>query len=163
MTQRQFPAVRFSVAGLDAEPALSWTDGPGGETVAEELGDVPGWTLMSGQPGGDVAVDGPVLFVDRVLSDEALAVGLVRFYASQGRHWSSSEGPVGREAWRAMTGTDNPTRSGYPIPDTVACLLLAAPDPTGLPSGPTRADVLSAKLAAVGYERLWSVAFAAVL
>jgi hypothetical protein len=141
---------------------VSWTDGPAGETYADAVGDLPGWTWMAGDPGGDVTVAGPVLFVRRDLSELATAIAVVRFYGSQGRHWSSSEGARGRDAWRALTEIDDPARSGYPIPDTIAALLLAEPAPPGLPTGPTRGDALAAKLAAIGYEKLWAVAFAAV-
>jgi hypothetical protein len=115
-----------------------------------------------GPAADDVQSDGPVLFLDRTLSDEALAVCLARFYASQGRHWRSSEASRYQEAWRELIGEDDPAQCAYPIPATMARLLLAAPDPPGLPSGPTRADVLSAKLAAIGYETLWAVGFADV-
>lgn len=158
----RFPGTAIAVAGSTEQPAVRWTDGPAGETVAEAIGDLPGWTLVAGAPGGDVSVAGPVLSVDRVLSDEALAVAVVRFYASQGRHWSSGEGAAGQAVWRALTEVDEPTRSGYPIPDAVARMLLDAPDPPHLPAGPTRADVLAAKLAALGYDKLWAVAFAGV-
>lgn len=158
----RYPAVTFSIAGPDDEPAVSWTDGPAGETFVDAVGDLPGWTLVAGDPGGDVAVDGPVLFVRRDLSDEAIAVAVVRFYAAQGRHWSAAEGPAGRDAWRALTAVDEPARSGYPIPDLVARLLLDTPDPDGMSGGGTRAEVLAAKLAAIGYEKLWAVAFAAI-
>lgn len=162
----RYPGVAFAIAGPEQPPAVSWTDGPAGETFVDAVGDLPGWTLMAGDPGGDVSVPSPVLFVRRDLSDAALAVAVVRFYGAQGRHWSSTEGTAGREAWRAVTQIDDPARSGYPIPDTMAALLLDSPDPDGLPApaGDTmsRADAMAAKLAGVGYEKLWAIAFAAV-
>ncbi|GAC1594810.1 MAG: hypothetical protein NVS3B21_17200 [Acidimicrobiales bacterium] len=162
----RYPDATFEIAGPDAVPAVSWTDGPAGETFVDAVGDLPGWTLRAGDPGGAVSVPGPVLYVRRDLSDAALAVAVIRFYGAQGRHWSSSEGTTGREAWRAVTQIDDPARSGYPIPDTMAALLLDAPAPEGIafPSGDTasRADAMAAKLAGVGYEKLWAVAFAAV-
>ncbi|CAN5497810.1 hypothetical protein BH18ACT1_BH18ACT1_05100 [soil metagenome] len=45
--------------------------------------------------------------------------------------------------------------------DTMAGLLLAAAEP-GAPSGETRADRLSAKLTALGYDELWKVAWTAL-
>ena len=161
-----YPDVVFEIAGPDAVPAVSWMDGPAGETFVDAVGELPGWTLMAGDPGGDVSVSGPVLYVRRDLSDAALAVAVVRFYGAQGRHWSSSEGTAGREAWRAVTQIDDPARSGYPIPDTMAALLLDEPDPEGIVRSAhdtmSRADAMAAKLAGVGYEKLWAVAFAAV-
>lgn len=152
----------LAVSGPDEPPVAAWTDGPGPETVAAAIGPPAGWTLVAGPPGGDVAAAGPVLHLDRTLSDPAVAVCLVRFYASRGRHWHSDDSPAHQEVWRTLTGADDPQRCPYPIPAAIAGLLLEAPDPPGLPGGPTRADVLSAKLAAVGYERLWAVAFARV-
>lgn len=151
----------FTIAAPDREPAVSWTDGPAGETFAEAIGDLPGWTLVAGDPGGDVTPSGPVLFVRRDLSDQATAVAVVRFYGAQGRHWSAAEGPAGREAWVALTATDDPATSGYPIADMVARLLLEAPEPGGIPAVGSRAEILAAKLAAIGYEKLWAVAFSA--
>jgi len=158
----QLAAPDWAVSGATEVPCVGWTDGPGTATVTGSVGDLPGWTLVEGAPASDLSTGGPVVHLDRTLSDAALAVCLVRFYASRGRHWRSSEGPTHQDAWRALVGADDPARSGYPIPDAVARLLLGEPDPADLPSGPTRADVLSAKLAAIGYERLWAVAFAAV-
>jgi len=152
----------ISVGGLDDPPVAAWVDGPGPETVVERLGGLPGWVVAMGPPAADVQSDGPVLFLHRTLTDEATAVCLARFYASQGRHWRSSEPPRYQEAWRALTGADDPAECDYPIAVSVGRLLLAAPDPAGLPAGPTSADVLSAKLAAIGYEALWAVAFAEV-
>jgi hypothetical protein len=156
------PALDWVVSGPTDLPSVRWTDGPGPGTVTAALGDLPGWTLVEGPPASDLSTGGPVLHLDRTLSDTALAVCLVRFYASRGRHWHTTEGPAHQDAWRALTGADDPGRSGYPIPDEVARLLLAEPDPPELPVGPTRADELSAKLRLIGYERLWAVAFAAV-
>lgn len=163
-----YPSTRFSVATDDEVAAISWTDGPAGETYADAIGDLPGWTLVAGDPGGDVDTGGPVLFVRRDLGELATAVAVVRFYGAQGRHWSStSERAADREVWRSLTAVDDPEISGYPIPDIMAALLIEAPDPdppttnTGI-GGSTRADALAAKLAAVGYEKLWAIAFAAV-
>jgi len=158
----QFPATAFAVSGADDDAVVRWTDGPGPDTLVGALGDLPDWILVAGAPADDIDPSAPVLHLDRTLSDPALAVAIVRFYASQGRHWSSSEGAVGRDAWRTLTGIDDPAPSGYPIADAVARLLVGEPDPPGLPHGPNRAEVLSAKLAAVGYERLWAIAFAEV-
>lgn len=158
----RFPDTAFAVAALDEIPAVSWTDGPAGETFVDVVGELPGWTLVAGDPGGDVAMAGPTLFVRRDLSERAAAVAVVRFYAAHGRHWSAAEGPAGREAWRALVNVDDPARCGFPIPDMIAGLLLDAPDPGALPVGASTEEVLAAKLAAVGYEKLWAVAFAAV-
>jgi len=160
--RRKLSAPDWAVSGATEVPSVRWTDGPGPSTVTAALGDLPGWTLVEGPAASDLSTGGPVLHLDRTLSDAALAVCLVRFYASRGRHWHSTEGPAHRDAWRALTAADDPARSGYPIPDTVARLMLTEPDPPDLPAGPTRADELSAKLASIGYERLWAVAFAAV-
>lgn len=158
----RFPGVEFAIAALDETPAVSWTDGPAGETFVDVVGELPGWTLVAGDPGGDVAAAGPTLFVRRDLSERAAAVAVVRFYGAHGRHWSAAEGPSGRDAWRALVNIDDPATCGFPIPDMIAGLLLDAPDPGGLPvDGPTE-ELLAAKLAAVGYEKLWAVAFAAV-
>lgn len=158
----RFPETAFAIAALEEIPAVSWTDGPAGETFVDVVGELPGWTLVAGDPGGDVAAAGPTLFVRRDLSERAAAVAVVRFYAAHGRHWSAAEGPAGRDAWRALVNIDDPATCGFPIPDMIAALLLDAPDPGGLPPGAPPEEVLAAKLAAVGYEKLWAVAFAAV-
>jgi len=158
----QLSAPEWAVSGDTEPPSVRWTDGPGPGTVAAAVGDLPGWTLVEGPSAPELSTGGPVLHLDRTMSDAALAVCLVRFYASRGRHWRSTEGSAHQAAWRALIGADDPARSGYPIPDAMAHLLLSEADPPDLRPGPTRADELSSKLALVGYERLWAVAFAAV-
>ena len=162
-------ATVFEVSGEEDTPAIAWTDGPAMATVAAITAPPAGWEFLAADPDGtgagpasDVSGGGPVIELRRRLDDLALAVAVARFYAATGRHWSSDERPAGWQTWRALTDIDDPATSGYPIPDTVARLLLDAADPPDLPTGGSRADVVSAKLAAVGYERLWAVAFARV-
>ncbi|MFI5042544.1 MAG: hypothetical protein ACHQNA_11980 [Acidimicrobiales bacterium] len=160
LAPEHFAPTRFEIGGPLDQPSIAWLDGPGPDRVAEALGDLPGWTLIAGPSGGDIGGDELVLALDRRLSDAALAIAVVRFYASQGRHWHSRARPADQGIWRALTGIDDPAKSGYPIPDAIARMLLEAPDPVALPDGPTRADVLASKLAIVGYDKLWAVAFA---
>jgi hypothetical protein len=136
-------------------PSVAWTDGRGLERVAAAIGEVSGWGLRAGVPVPGTEL---VVFLDRTLTDAALAACVVRFQGSRGRPWSPELGPAHQAAWQALIDGD---ASAYPIVDTMARLLLEEPDPLGLEAAGGRAGFLSAKLAAAGYDRLWAVAFAA--
>ena len=103
--------------------------------------------------------------LDRSLSDRALAVAVVRYRASNVRPYhSGSEKAVA--ALTELLEVDDPGRSGYPVPDAMADLLLAAPEPDALDEragpDPSRADRLAAKLELLGYDRLWHTAWSGV-
>ena len=145
--------------------ALTWTDGPAPSTVAAHLGDLPGWDLAAVIPGFDAPPgpppSRPTVWLRRRLSEPALAVAVVRFQGSAGRpYWSGSKRD--QQPFLLICDTGDPARSGYPMVDVLAELLLAEPQPTGDPPRTlaTEADALSWRLEAAGYDRLWSVAWA---
>ncbi len=159
-------AARFPAAGVvvDDEPSVRWHDGPAEASVAEAVGELPGWRFA-------VALEGPAavgvpadddrrspIWLRRSFSDEALAVAVVRFQASAVRPYDSSrEGSEAR--LRDLLDVDDPARSGYPITDAMAALLLADP-PVDDDASPTRADAWSHRLTELGYDRLWNQAYA---
>ena len=149
------------VAIGDDPPSLAWHDGPAVATVQAAVGELPGWVWTRdrsyGPPGEAPPTKAATLEVRRSFSDGALAVALVRFYGAKGRHFTTADA-AGADDFDALLDVDDPARSGYPIVDAVADLLLAAEE-VELPPGAPRIDALSARLRAVGYEKLWAVAY----
>lgn len=150
--------------GTGDEVVLRWEDGPAAGTVAGVVQAVVNWEVRAaGAPPSKPGAPSVVLV--RSFSPRALAVAVVRYQASNVRPYDSSNE-------RAVAGladlleVDEPARSGYPVPDAMADLLLAAPEPAeleeGLPDGTSPADRLATKLTAVGYDRLWSRAWGGV-
>ena len=159
-------ATRFPDAGVvvDDEQSVRWHDGPAEASVAEAVGELPGWRFAvaleghgaAGVPGDDDRRS--PIWLRRSFSDEALAVAVVRFQASAVRPYDSSrEGSEAR--LRDLLDVDDPARSGYPITDAMAALLLADP-PVDDDASPTRADAWSRRLTELGYDRLWNQAYA---
>ena len=150
--------------GTGPQVVLSWRDGPAAATVADLVAGVVNWEvrIAASAPPADGA---PAVILARAFSDRALAVAVVRYQASNVRPYDSTrERAVA--GLRALLEIDHPDRSGYPVPDAMADLLLAAPDPPDLEEragpDPSPADRLAAKLAAVGYDRLWHRAWSGV-
>jgi hypothetical protein len=154
---------RLHEAGLDpvvdgGVPIVAWVDGPAVATVAARVGDVTGWQWgrdIGENVGENIAEN--IIVARRSFSVRSVATALVRFYGSEGRHYSS-EDERRRPIFDALLEIDDPARSGYPIVDAVVELLLAQPD---LPTEPD-VDALSAALRAARYERLWEQAYVAV-
>lgn len=163
-------AARLPAATIDASVdeagsvVLTWADGPAAGAVADVVGHVVSWEVRTlGAPPGKEGA--PAVLLARALSERALAVAVVRFRASNVRPYdSTSDRAVA--GLTALLEVDDPARSGYPVPDAMAELLLAAPDPADLDArtGPdaSRADRLAAKLEALGYDRLWTTAWSGV-
>ena len=156
----------FEVADDGAGPVVvAWRLGPAPSTVLGALGDLPGWGVSAPPPGlaGEPGPD-PSLVLRRSLSTRALAVGEVRFQASAGRPWSSLSARD-HDRFGAILDADHPAveRSGYPVVDVMADLLLECADPPPAPRElPTEADELAWRLEAAGYDRLWAVAWSRI-
>lgn len=152
-----------------ATVVVSWHDGPAPTSVAGAIGDVPGWELAPVAPGDGRpweepdAAAGPTVWLDRSLSERALATAVVRFQASTGRPYSSGAARD-RQPFLLICDADDPARSGYPLVDAMADLLLAEPAPGVAPERGlvTDADRLAWRLEAAGYDRLWAVAWSTV-
>lgn len=159
--------------GTGQEVVLSWLDGPAASTVADLVAGVVNWEVRTvAAPAAKAGA--PAVLLARRFSPQALAVAVVRYHASNVRPYDSRQA-VAVERLGALLEVDDPTVSGYPVPDAMAALLLAAPDPgmiepgaaapddtagAGEPGALTRpdaspADRLAAKLVALGYDRLW--------
>ena len=150
--------------GAGDEVVLRWLDGPAAAAVADVVGDVVNWEVRSvGAPATKPGA--PAVLLARRFSPLALAVAVVRFQASNVRPYDSTS-PTAVERLTALLEEDDPARSGYPVPDAMAALLLAAPDPEDLDErvGPdaTPADRLAAKLGSLGWDRLWHEAWSGV-
>lgn len=157
-----FPDVEIGVHTTGHEAVVSWHDGPAAGSVADVVGTVVNWDVRTPAAPPERAGT-PSVVLERTFSDRALAVAVARFAGANVAPYRSDDArAVGRLS--ALLEVDDPAVSGYPVPDAVAGLLLEAPRPPMLdvPADPTRADVLAATLAALGYERLWEVAWAAV-
>ena len=163
-------AARLPTAGVEAavgqggSVVLTWHDGPAAGTVADVVAEVVNWEVRTlGAPAGKEGA--PAVLLGRTLSDRALAVAVVRFRASNVRPYDSRR-DAAVAGLTALLEVDDPARSGYPVPDAMADLLLAAPDPADLDHRtgpePSRADRLAAKLEALGYDRLWHTAWSGV-
>lgn len=142
------PAVEIVAAAAGEEIAVRWQDGPSTAAVRVAAGEVPGW---SWEGSGDRR-----LRAERSYSDAAIARALVRFYGSQGRHYDPDD-ERRREAFVTLLDVDDPGRSGYPVVDAIADLLLLEADRSAEP-GDDRVRTLSDRLRDAGYERLWAVA-----
>lgn len=153
------PDVAVEVAGDDV--ALSWEDGPAAASVAAAVATVVNWEVRT--PSQPSERPGPSVLVRRTFSPAALAVAVVRHQGSSVRPYDSSD-PRAVASLSGLLEIDGPARSGYPVVDAMATLLLDAPDPDGLavPDGASPADRLSAKLQAVGYDALWARAWSSV-
>ncbi len=152
------------VAGTGDEVVVQWLDGPAAATVADVVAGVVNWEARTA--GAPAAKEGaPSVVLDRALSDRAVAVAVVRFRASNVRPYDSTR-PKAVIGLTALLEVDGPARSGYPVPDAMADLLLATPDPAGLDErcgpDPSRADRLAAKLETLGYDRLWHTAWSGI-
>lgn len=143
---------------LDDRAVLRWQDGPGESTVAAVLGEPVGWGFTVVEPGAD---EPDQLWLDRSFTHEALAVGIVRFQASHTLPYDSQRADH-RAALRQILDEDEPARSGYPLTDAMAALLLGADEPAAERGAATPADRLSRRLVAVGHETLWNRAWASV-
>jgi hypothetical protein len=150
--------------GEGRQVVLRWVDGPAAGTVADLVATVVNWEVRTvGAPPSKPGV--PSVVLARAFSDAALAVAVVRYQASNVRPYaSSSERAVATLG--ELLEVDDPAHCRYPVPAAMAEQLLAAPDPADLDvlAGPdaSPADRLAAKLAALGYDRLWNVAWKAV-
>ena len=159
------PGATFDVdVGDGDEVVVRWLDGPAAATVADVVGGVVNWEVRGvGAPAGKPGA--PAVLLGRRFSPLALAVAVVRFQASNVRPYDSTS-PVAVERLTALLEVQDPARSGYPVPDAMAALLLAARDPDGLAErvGPeaTPADLLATKLGVLGWDRLWHEAWSAV-
>lgn len=158
---RAFPAAGITV---DDEPSVRWHDGPAEASVAEAVGELPGWryaVALEGPDGAGAAAEDDrrsPIWLRRTFSDEALAVAVVRFQASAVRPFDSTrDGAESR--LRDLLDVDDPATSGYPLTDAMAALLLADP-PAADDASPTRADAWSRRLTELGYDRLWNQAYA---
>lgn len=148
---------------FDDEPSVSWHDGPAEATVAAAVGELPGWRLVVALDATDAAAVAAEdrrqpLWLRRTFSDEALAVAVIRFQASSVRPYDSSRDGA-EAALRDLLDVDEPARSGYPLTDAMADLLLADP-PAADEDAPTRADAWARRLTELGYDRLWNRAYA---
>jgi hypothetical protein len=154
-----FPAAGMAVRLEDGVPVVAWEDGPAGMQVADVTGSVVNWEVRSLglRPGRAGA---PAVLLDRAFSAPALAVAVIRHQASHVRPFSSTDERAVADL-SALLETDDPARSGYPVVDAMAALLLEAPEPDDLavPEGATPADRMAAKLTALGYDALWAVAW----
>lgn len=173
--KRPWPEVRVAVESalgrdltgtqftVDDEPSVRWHDGPAEATVAGVVGELPGWRLVVALDATDAAAVAAEdrrqpLWLRRTFSDEALAVAVIRFQASSVRPYDSTRD--GAEATlRDLLDVDDPVRSGYPLTDAMADLLLGDP-PAADDSSPTRADAWARRLTELGYDRLWNQAYA---
>ncbi len=153
-----------AAVGAGDEVVLSWEDGPAASTVADVVAAVANWEVRSvAAPAAKAGA--PAVLLARRFSPGALAVAVVRFQASNVRPYDSAN-PRSVERLTALLEVDDPGRSGYPVPDAMASLLLAAPDPDDLAErvgeDASPADRLAAKLGALGWDRLWHQAWSAV-
>lgn len=159
------PAASVEVAvGEGGEVVLTWLDGPSAAAVADVVAGVVNWEVR-GVRAPATKPGAPAVLLDRRFSPLALAVAVVRFQASNVRPYDSTSATA-VERLTALLEVDEPARSGYPVPDAMAALLLAAPDPDGLAErigpGATPADRLAIKLGALGWDRLWHEAWSGV-
>jgi hypothetical protein len=158
-----FPATTFEISPADATPSVAWRDGPAEGSVAGLVAEVPGWTVESSMLGSDP--DGrrgvQVLRFVRSFSDRALALAVVRFHAASVRPFERSRPGAVDTLW-AILEEDDPATSGYPLTDRIRDLLMAAPDPARVSWPDDPAERWAQKLTAVGYDRLWTEAYATV-
>ena len=153
-----------TTVGAGDEVVLDWEDGPAAATVADVVARLANWEVRS-VAAPPTKAGAPAVLLARRFSPDALAVAVVRYQASNVRPYDSSS-PSAVERLTALLEVDDPGRSGYPVPDAMAALLLRAPDPDGLAErlgdDASPADRLAAKLGALGWDRLWHEAWSAV-
>lgn len=151
----------FGIRPGDATVTVAWEDGPAAATVADVAGTLVNWEVRTVAAPASKA-GAPAVLLDRRFSPRALAVAVIRYQASNVRPYDSTSDRAVATLVRLLE-VDDPARSGYPVPDAMAELLLAAPDPHDLDDqlaqAASPADRLSAKLSALGYDRLWSTAW----
>jgi hypothetical protein len=149
----------------DLDPRwVHWHEGPSIATVQAAAGELLGWEWRAVAPAVTPSqppeTGASTLWVRRSLSIPALAVAVVRFYGARGRYFTVAD-ERGHQGFAEICDTDDPARSGYPIVDAIAAMLVEAVDPARLPVG-GEIDALSARLRELGYERLWAAAYRAV-
>lgn len=160
----QLPPAAITVQTAGTDVVLTWEDGPAVATVVSVVGAVANWEVRT--PAAPPTRRGaPGIVVDRRFSERALAVAVVRYQGSNVRPYHSGDDRAVL-ALVELLEVDDPARSGYPVPDAMAELLLTAPDhpDLGARAGPhaSPADRLAAKLTWLGYDRLWETAWSAV-
>jgi hypothetical protein len=150
--------VEATVHGDDV--VLSWRDGPAAATVGDAVAPIVNWEVRGrSQPPER---PGPGVLVARTFSPEALAVAVVRYRGSSVRPYDSSD-PAAVAKLSGLLEIDDPARSGYPVVDAMAALLLAADEPAlDVADDASPADRLAAKLSALGYDALWNRAWSTV-
>lgn len=161
---RGWSGAGIEVAASGPEVVLRWEDGPASGVVAAAVAEVVNWPVRGAAgPPGDAGA--PAVVLDRRFSDEALAVAVVRYQASHVRPYHSGD-EAAVHGLVELLEQDDPARSGYPVPDAMAELLLSAPDPPDLDDvtgpDPSPADRLASKLTALGYDRLWHIAWSGI-
>lgn len=160
---RALPADDFEASG-DEEPAcVSWTDGPSFSTVSAAIGSPPGWTVASWPdflppPEPAPGRPSPLLLLRRRFGDDALAVAVVRFAASNVRPFDSTNA-AHHAPMTAIVDVDDPANCGYPLVARVARMLLDESGPRLPGSDVNPADRLSHALSEAGYETLWNRAW----
>ena len=156
-----FPSTEFALSDDAATPEVSWHEGPAEGSVAAAVGDVPGWRVESVLlgPDPDAANALTPLRLARSFSDRAWALAVVRFQACDVRPFDRTRPGAAEKLW-AILEEDDPTAPRWPLVEAITDLLVADPEPVGPPAGGTEADHWSWKLQAIGYDRLWSRAWA---
>lgn len=158
------PGTSFQVQPRDGEVTVGWEDGPAVATMTEVVAPLANWEVRTAA-APPARAGAPAVIVQRRFSDRALAVAVIRYQGSNVRPYDSAVEPA-VTALVSLLEVDEPARSGYPVPDAMAELLLAAPDPDDLDDrlapDATRADRLALKLSALGYDRLWATAWSDV-
>src|SRR3712207_1602118 len=145
-------AVDATVEGADV--VLSWRDGPAASTVAAAVAPIVNWEVRGRSQSP--TRPGPAVLVARTFSPEALALAVVRYRGSSVRPYDSTDAAAVTKL-SGLLEIDEPARSGYPVVDAMATLLLEADDPAvDLPEDASPADRLAAKLTALGYDALWN-------
>jgi hypothetical protein len=153
----RWPDASFEVGLDEGNPVIAWHDGPAPSAVTEVVGGLVNWEVRGVRTAPE-RPGAPAVLLDRSLSDAALAVAVVRFAGSHPRPYDSSR-PAAVEDLGGLLDVDDPARSGYPVVDRMAELLLErrpsdVADPDASP-----ADHLAAALTALGYDALWAVAW----
>lgn len=166
----QVRADDLSVSASDAPPAAAWQDGPsvatmwstvgapGGWSVSLELSQIaPGALVEPSRPGTEPGRRAEVVRVSRAFSTRALAIAVVRFRASNPRPFSSARERHVRTI-EQLVEVDDPASTSYPVVTEIAETVVGELEPSADPARVT-ADMLSAHLEALGYDRLWNRAW----
>jgi len=153
----RWPDAAFEVVLDGGNPVVAWHDGPAPSAVAGVASGLVNWEVRGARtpperPGA------PAVLLDRSLSAAALAVAVVRFAGSHPRPYDSAR-PEAVEDLGHLLDVDDPGRSGYPVVDRMAELLLERRpgDAAGPDASP--ADHMAAALTAVGSDALWAIAW----